>query len=172
MKTVIIAYPIKETAMQLRNVLESDGIHVSYVCATGASVLGIAADMRGGVIVCASILRDMGAGILADRLPSGFDVVALCKSGSENYMGNLISLPLPLDRSEFLRTVEVLLTSETSLTNRDRDDYDCISNAKAILMSTDNMSEMQAHKYLQRESMRRGKKINELAKEIISNFEQ
>lgn len=172
MKTVIIAYPIKETAMQLRNVLESDGIHVSYVCATGASVLAIAADMKGGVIVCASILRDMGAGILADRLPSGFDVVALCKSGSENYMGNLISLPLPLDRSEFLRTVEVLMTSEASLTNRDRDDYDCISNAKTILMSTDNMSEMQAHKYLQRESMRRGKKINELAKEIISNFEQ
>lgn len=172
MKTVIIAYPIKETAMQLRNVLESDGIHVSYVCATGASVLAIAADMKGGVIVCASILRDMGAGILADRLPSGFDVVALCKSGSENYMGNLISLPLPLDRSEFLRTVEVLMTSKTSLTNRDRDDYDYISNAKAILMSTDNMSEMQAHKYLQRESMRRGKKINELAKEIISNFEQ
>lgn len=64
------------------------------------------------------------------------------------------------------------MTSEASLTNRDRDDYDCISNAKAILMSTDNMSEMQAHKYLQRESMRRGKKMNELAKEIISNFEQ
>ena len=44
MKEIIIAYPVKATALQLRSMLENEGFHVSYVCATGASVLSIAQD--------------------------------------------------------------------------------------------------------------------------------
>ena len=77
MKNIIVAYPNRNTALQLKSVLEQDGLYVSHICATGASALGIAADMRSGVIICASILRDMGAAVMAERLPSGFDVIAL-----------------------------------------------------------------------------------------------
>lgn len=170
MKSIIIAYPIKETAMQIRNVLEENGLYVSHICATGASVLNIACDMRGGVIVCASILRDMGANILAENLPADFDIVALSKGGKENYMGNLISLPLPLNRDEFVKTVSVLVSSDSSFTRRKSDDAKLISDAKLILMELNNMTEMQAHKYLQKESMRNGKKMAEIAKELISQF--
>ena len=86
MKSIIVAYPVKQTALQIKNVLESEGLYVSHICGTGASVLNIAADMRGGVIVCASILRDMGAGTIAERLPAGFDIVALSKSGRQSYI--------------------------------------------------------------------------------------
>lgn len=170
MKSIIIAYPIKNTALQIKSVLEDEGLYVSHICATGASVLNIAGDMRGGVIVCASILRDMGAGVLAERLPAGFDIVALSKGGRQSYMGNFISLPLPLDRDEFVSTVAVLMSSESSFTNRKKEDCDYISNAKNILMSVNDMSEMQAHKYLQKESMKSGKKIADVAKEIIKQF--
>ena len=154
MKSIIVAYPVKQTALQIKNVLESEGLYVSHICATGASVLNIAADMRGGVIVCASILRDMGAGTIAERLPAGFDIVALSKSGRQSYMGNFISLPLPLDRDEFVSVVSVLVSSKSSFTNRKKDDADYISNAKAVLMEVNSMTEMQAHKYLQRECKR------------------
>ena len=69
MKDIIIAYPVKETAMQLRSLLEKEGFHVSHVCARGSSVLGIAQNLNEGIIVCASILSDMGAGVLAENLP-------------------------------------------------------------------------------------------------------
>lgn len=170
MKSIIIAYPIKDTALQIKSVLESEGFYVSHICATGASVLNITDDMRGGVIVCASILRDMGAAALAERLPAGFDIVALSKGGKQTYMGNFISLPLPLDRNEFVSTIAVLMSSESSFTNRKKDESDYISNAKSILMSVDGMSEMQAHKYLQKESMKSGKKITDVAKDIIEQF--
>ncbi|MFR5874913.1 MAG: ANTAR domain-containing response regulator [Eubacterium sp.] len=170
MKSIIIAYPIKNTALQIKSVLESEGFYVSHICATGASVLNIAGDMRSGVIVCSSILRDMGAGVLAERLPAGFDIVALSKGGIQSYMGNLISLPFPLDRDEFVNTVAVLVSSESSFTNRKKDDNEYISDAKSILMSVNGMSEMMAHKYLQKESMRSGKKIADVAKEIIKQF--
>ena len=144
MKNIIVAYPNRNTALQLKSVLEQDGLYVSHICATGASALGIAADMRSGVIICASILRDMGAAVMAERLPSGFD---------------------------FLRTVEILVTTESSFTDRNLNDSEYISNAKAILMNINSMTEMQAHKFLQNESMKSGMKMVDVAKDIITRFE-
>lgn len=171
MKSVIIAYPIKETAIQIRNVLESEGMHVSHICATGASVLSIASDMRGGVIVCANILRDISAGELADRLSAGFDIVSLTNGGRESYMGNFVSLPLPLDREDFVLTVRSLASTDSSFTLRDVDESILISNAKRKLMAHRGMTETQAHKRLQELSMRESKKIADIAKDIIEQYD-
>lgn len=170
MKDIIIAYPVKETAMQLRSLLENEGFHVSHVCARGSSVLSIAQNLNEGVVVCASILSDMGAGVLAENLPFGFDIVALSKNGIPEYMGNLVSLPLPVNKAEFLQTVAVLVSTRSSFTKRNADDSEIISKAKLILMKTSDMGEIAAHKYLQQESMKKGKKITEIAKEIINDF--
>lgn len=170
MKSVIIAYPNKTTAMQIKNILEDNGIYVSHICATAASVLNIADNMHSGVIICASILRDMPANALAERLSNDFDVVAISKSGRENYMGNLISLPIPLDRDEFVKIVEVLVSSKSSFTKREKADSEYISNAKTILMNANDMTEMQAHKYLQKLSMSSGRKIADVARDIIKHF--
>lgn len=171
MKSIIVAYPKKNSAMHLRNVLENDGLYVSHICATGASVLGIAADLRSGVIITAAVLSDMSAAAMAERLPSGFDVIALSPNGSEDYMGNLITLPLPLDREDFLKTTHTLVATETSFTNRDGDDRQIISKAKTIIMNTRHMTEMQAHKYLQSQSMKSSKKMADIAKEILERFD-
>ncbi len=170
MKDIIIAYTVKDIAMQLRSLLESEGFHVSYVCAKGSSVLTLAQDMNEGVVICSSILSDMGAGVLAESLPYGFDVIALSKNGKEEYMGNLINLPLPINKNEFLQTVSVLVSARSSFTQRKKADSDIILNAKLILMNENNISESKAHQYLQKESMKTGKKMIEIAEEIINDF--
>ena len=164
MREILVAYPSKDTALKLRSLLEGEGYDVPYVCATGASVLSIAQDMSEGVIVCAEGLRDMTAGNIAEHLPPGFDIV------TDSFMSNLIYLPLPVDRQEFLNTVGVLVNSVSSFTKRSVSDEDVISKAKLILKETNGFSELQAHKYLQRESMKMGKKIAVLAQEIINDF--
>ncbi|MGN0521213.1 MAG: ANTAR domain-containing response regulator [Eubacterium sp.] len=170
MKSIIIAYPVRDVALQLRSLLERDGLYVSHICALGSSVLSIAQDLREGVVICASQLSDMSAGIVAENLPPYFDVVALSKNGRESYMGNLINLALPLNRDEFLHTVEVLAYSKSAFTMRKDDEQELISNAKLILMNRQNISETQAHKYLQNESMHTGKKLVDVAKKIINEF--
>lgn len=170
MRDIIIAYPSKEVALKLRMLLEGEGMRVPFVCALGASVLTIAQDMREGVIVCAELLSDMSAAKVAENLPPDFDVVALSKNGTESYMGNLIYLPLPINRAEFVDTVCVLANSTSAFTRRDGSDAEDISNAKLIIMNRMNMTETQAHKYLQQESMKSGKKLAQLAKEIINDF--
>ena len=98
------------------------------------------------------------------------NVVALSKNGKTEYMGNLITLTLPLDRQEFLQTVAVLVSSKSSFTRRKEADEDLISNAKLVLMNTQDMTELQAHRFLQKESMRTGLKITDLAQKIINDF--
>ncbi len=132
---------------------------VTYVCATGASVLSIAQEVSEGVIVCAESLRNMTAGNIAEHLPPGFDIVALTRGDTDSFMSNLVYLPLPVDRQEFLSTVSVLVNSVSSFTRRKDGENEVIAKAKLILREVNGFSEMQAHKYLQRESMKMGKKI-------------
>ncbi len=170
MRDIIIAYPVKDIALKLRAMLESEGFYVSHICALGSSVLSIAQGLNEGIIICASVLSDMSAGSLAERLPAGFDVVALCRNGSEDYIGNLVNLPLPLHKDDFLQTISLLSSTRSSFSKRSKTDGEAIYNAKVILMKTKSITECQAHKYLQNESMKTGKKIVELAKEIIKNY--
>lgn len=170
MKDILIAYPNKEVALHFRAFLEQEGFHVSHVCALGSSILGIASEKNEGVIVCASLLQDMSAGALAEHLPPNFDVISLSKNGKEEYMGNLITLAMPLDRQEFLQTVAVLVASKSSFTRRREDDAEYIADAKLVLMNTQGLTELQAHRFLQKESMRTGLKIADIAKKVIGEF--
>lgn len=170
MKDIIVAYPKKDIALKMRSFLVSEGFNVSHVCALGSSVLSIAGDLCEGVVVCAAVLSDMSASNLAQQLPVGFDVISISKNGKEDYTGNLINMPMPLHRDDFLQTVSVLVSTRSSFNRYDRNDSELLSTAKLILMNSKDITESQAHKYLQKESMRTGKKILDLAKEIINEF--
>lgn len=170
MKDIIVVYPVKETALSLRRLLEKNGFHVSHICALGASALEISHEKLRGVIVCPFLMRDMTSAQLADQVPQGFDIIALSKNGSEQYMGNMITLPVPMDRTDFLNAVQMLAGSKSGFTRRSGRDGEYISKAKQALMSVYSMSETQAHKYLQNESMKSGKKIADAAMDILDRF--
>lgn len=170
LKDIIVVYPVKETALSIRSMLEKSGFHVSHICALGASALRIAQEKLSGIIVCPFLMKDMTSAQLAEQVPQGFDIIALSKNGSEQYMGNMITLPVPMDRSDFLSTVQMLANSKSSFTRRSGDDGEYISKAKQALMSVYGLSEMQAHKYLQKESMKSGKKLAATAMDILDRL--
>ena len=116
MKDIIVVYPVKETAMAIRALIEKGGYHVSHICALGSTALEISQEKSRGVIVCPFLMRDMSSAELAEALPVDFDVVALSKNGREQYMGNMITLPLPINSNEFLQTVGLLAASKSSFT--------------------------------------------------------
>mgnify|MGYP000487836780 CR=1 FL=1 len=170
MKDIIVVYPKKETALSLRSLIEKSGFHVTHICALGSSALEIAHEKQSGIIVCPFLMRDITAAELAEQVPPGFDIIALSKNGSEQYMGNLITLPVPMDREDFLNTVHMLASSKSSFTRRTGEDGEYISKAKEALMHIKGMSETQAHKYLQQQSMKSGKKIAAAAMDILDSL--
>lgn len=170
MKDIIVVYPSRETAMTLRTLIEKNGYHVSHICAQGATALEIAQEKRNGVIICPFVMRDMSSAELAEALPVDFDVIALSKNGSEQYMGNMLTLAMPLDANEFVQTIGLLASSGAGFTKRSENENDYISKAKQALMSLHGMSEMQAHKYLQKISMNSGKKLLQTAMDILDKL--
>ena len=170
MKDIIVVYPKKETALSLRSLIEKSGFHVTHICALGSSALEIAHEKQSGIIVCPFLMRDITAAELAEQVPPGFDIIALSKNGSEQYMGNLITLPVPMDREDFLNTVHMLASSKSSFTRRTGEDGEYISKAKEALMHIKGMSETQAHKYLQQQSMKSGKKIAAAAMDRLDSL--
>ncbi|MDE5671673.1 MAG: response regulator [Eubacterium sp.] len=170
MKDIIVVYPSRNTGMKLRTLIEKAGYHVSHICAHGATALEIAQGKRSGVIVCPFVMSDMSSAELAEALPDGFDVVALSKNGSEQYMGNMLTLAMPLDLSEFLQTIGILASSQSGFTKRSESENDYISKAKEALMSVRGMSELQAHKYLQKVSMNSGKRLLQTAMDILDKL--
>lgn len=170
MKDIIVVYPKKETAVSLRTMIEKNGFRVTHICALGSSALEIAHEKQNGIIICPFLMRDITAAELAEQVPRGFDIIALSQNGSEQYMGNLITLPVPIDRNDFLNTVHILASSKSSFTRRTGDDGEYISKAKEALMHYRGMSETQAHKYLQQQSMRSGKKLAAAAIDVLDSL--
>lgn len=171
LKDIIVVYPERETALSIRSLIQKNGFHVSHICSHGSTALELAGLLDGqGIIICPFFMSDMNAVDLAQKLPFGFDVVALSKNGAQQYAGNLISLPVPIDTAEFLQTLSVLYSSKAGITHGSKNGGDCIAAAKQALMTANGFSEMQAHKFLQKESMKSGKPISLLAAEILESF--
>jgi len=170
MKDIVVVYPVKSTAMAIAALIEKSGFHVSHICALGSSVLELSQQKKSGVIVCPFVMKDMSAADLSESLPVDFDVISLSKNGSEQYMGNMITLPLPIEKEAFIQTVSVLASSRGGFTKRSADEGDCIAKAKDVLMAVKGMNEGQAHKFLQNESMKTGKKISVVAMNILDEF--
>ena len=52
MNEIIVAFPKKEIAINIRNILVRGGIDVYGVCTTGAQVLHMADTLDEGIIIC------------------------------------------------------------------------------------------------------------------------
>ncbi len=171
MKDIIVVHHTKHTALSICSLISKGGLFVSDICALGATALSIAHNKLQCVIICPFIMNDMTAPDLAACLPHGVDVVALSNNGSLQYMDNLITLPIPIDPDQFLQTVRVLAQStQTNFTKRSSNDEEYIQKAKECLMSSMNMSESAAHKYLQEMSMKTRTSMVNTAKKIISGL--
>lgn len=170
MKKIIVVHPVKETAMAIKALIEKGGFYVSHICALASSALEISQSLDNGVIVCPFVMKDMSASDMALRLPHDFDVIALSKSGSEQYMGNMITMPIPVNVDDFLKTIGILCQSASGFTKRSKTQEEYISKAKGVLMTVKNMTEPQAHKFLQSESMKTRKNIVQIAMNILDEF--
>lgn len=170
---VIIAYPSEKLALQLKRTLTACGFSVLAVYAKGSSVLNNADLFGEGVVVCPSILPDMPANHLADTLPPSFDVVALSAAADACRLGgNLTVLALPLNKNEFLSFMTSLCAQSACYApsrrkTREPEEKELLEKAKQLFMRTKNMSESQAHRYLQRSAMNRGIKITEFARRVL-----
>ena len=175
---MIIVFPKKEVGVNIRNILNRNGLDAAGVCTTGAQALQCADTMDEGIVICGYRLADMVYSELREYLPQGFELLLIASPA--NCRGREtegpVCLAMPFQAGELVQTVRMM---DASIMRRKREarkekkvrtkeETTLIEEAKAVLMARNRLSEEEAHRYLQKRSMENGTGLFETAQMILS----
>ena len=166
MTGVIVAFPKAEDAKNIRNVLNRNGFNVILACTTGAQALQQMDNLEEGIIVCGYKMTDMIYSQLRDYMPKGFEMLLVASQNlwSECSDSNLVCLSMPIKVHELVNTLQMMVQTQERRKKkakqkgrvRTSEEQALITDAKHLLMERNNMSEEDAHHYIQKCSMDSG----------------
>ena len=98
MSHIIVVFPKRDNAVNIRNVLVRAGMEVSAVCLTGAKVLQYVDNWSDGIVVCGYRLQDMQYTELREALPFSFDMLLVAPPSKwmDELPEGVVGLPLPI----------------------------------------------------------------------------
>lgn len=150
------------------------------VCTTGAQALQSANELDGGLVICGYRFVDMTYRELYEYLPPGFEMLLVAPPAKcgERDVKDLVCLETPLKVNELLQTVEMMeytisrrrRKSKKRPKERSEEEAALLDAAKTILMDRNDLTEEEAHRYIQKRSMDNGTGLMETAQMIISLF--
>jgi len=176
---IIVAFPKMENAKNIKSILVKNGFRVNAVCTSGAQVLQHADMLEEGIIVCAGRLQDMMYIQLREYLSPHFQMLVVASAGlwEAEKSENVVSLTMPLKVHELVGTLEMMANSlmrrrrkKGRPAGRSEEEKQMIQKAKEVLMARNNMTEEEAHRYMQKSSMDSATNLAETAQMILSIF--
>ena len=177
MANIVIAFPKMEDAIGIKNLLVRNGYPVTAVCTSGANVLSTIDDYNDGIVVCGYKMKDMLFSELRANMPGDFEMILLASAGkiSDADCEGVVPVLMPLKAADFVNTVAMLSMNiarkkkKRKYIPKTRSDEDRreIDRAKKILMEKNNMTEQEAHRYIQKISMDSGTGMAETAQMVI-----
>ena len=84
---MIIVFPKKEVGVNIRNILNRNGLDAAGVCTTGAQALQCADTMDEGIVICGYRMKDMMYSELRECLPDTFEMLLI--SSTEKWSDGL-----------------------------------------------------------------------------------
>lgn len=177
MTGIIVALPNRDNAANIRNLLVKNGLEVAGVCTSGASVLHSAGTLDDGLVICGYRLQDMMYSELREYLDPAIQLllVASPDKWSDGEAAGVVGLSLPLKAYDLINTVHMMLQAQEAKRRQKKQrrgrspaEQRLIDEAKALLMERNNMTEGEAHKYLQKSSMDSGTGLVETAQMVLS----
>lgn len=178
MVNVIVAFPKIENGKSIKNILVKSGFQVGSVCVTGAQVLQNTNMLGDGIVVCGYRLQDMIYTELHEYLPQHFQMLMVATPNlcEEREIADIVCLSMPLKVHELVDTMEMMAyTMERQRKKRkaapkvrSEEEKQMIQKAKELLMVRNNMTEEEAHRYMQKTSMDSATSLTETAQMIMS----
>ena len=181
MINIIVVLPKLEDAKGVRGILTKNGFPVTAVCTTGSQALSQLDDLNDGIIICGYKMTDMIYSELHDCLPKGFDMLLMVSRNVMNdCMDNdIICLSMPLKVHDLINTVDMMSQAilrrrrKAKLTpkTRNAEETALIKEAKELLMNRNNMTEEEAHRYIQKCSMDSSTNMVETARMVLATMQ-
>ena len=168
MTRIIVAFPKVENGKNIKNVLVRNGYQVVCVCTNGAQVIQEANGLQDGLVLCTYKLSDMIYQELAECLPPGFEMIVISTKDqwNENGTPGIVGLSVPLKIVSY-NLERKRRKRRNAPRKRTKEEQELVDRAKAILMERNQMTEEEAHRYLQKTSMDNGTSFTETAQMIL-----
>ena len=178
MTGIIVALPKIEDAKNMKNLLVRSGYSVEAICTSGLQVLSAVDQLNDGIVICGYKLTDMLYFELHENLPKEFEMLLMA---SQHLLvdcqdNDIICLAMPFQMRDLVNTVEMLSNSITykrkkrkaQPRQRNPEEIALIKEAKLLLMDRNNMTEEEAHRYIQKASMDNSTSMVETAQMVLT----
>lgn len=172
---VFVAFGSEKASDKVVAMLKSGGIYPNFITHTGSDLLAKLNHYDDGIIVCGTKFRDTVLFDLVDLIPEYFHIITIGTIGFLDDLPNnrVFKLSTPLNRTDLIYSVSMLINLDNHgalIHNRFRTENEeiIIQQAKAVLIHKYNMTEEQAHRYMQTKSMNTGEKMVNIARLILN----
>ena len=176
MQTVIVAFEGAANSGKIRELLESEGEFSCLVCRSAAEVKRAVHKQHRSLIVCGFKLADETCEELFYDLPAGCFMLMVAPQAKLELSESegIFKLQAPARRGELLASVRMLAQFQRYVPRemgprRGEEEQKLIAQAKAALMDRHGMTEEQAHRFLQKQSMDNGAKLADTARLVLSD---
>ncbi|MDD3745210.1 MAG: ANTAR domain-containing protein [Anaerostipes sp.] len=173
---IFVLFPKQENGRAIRNILIKSGFNVTAVCVTGSQAIQRVEDLNTGLVICGYKFSDMLYDELRDYLPSGVKMLLMASQMylDECYMDNVVCMPMPVKAHDLIENVGELVDEITFAQKKEknkpkqrtREEVELLEEVKKLLMSNNQISEDEAHTYIQQRSMNSGVGLIEMARMI------
>ena len=147
-----------------------------FHCNTGAKAITLADSLGEGVIISGFRMPDMPYTDILDYVEGRFEMLLVASRQKllEDERG-VAMVEMPIKVRDFLNSVEMMQNNiyakfsrkKKSPPKRTKEEQSIVDEAKAVLMEKNNMSENEAHRYVQKSAMDSGRTMVETAESIL-----
>jgi response regulator NasT len=176
--SIIVVFPKIEDGRNIKSLLVRNGFSVVAVCTSGAQVLNYTDSLSGGIIVCGYKFADMIYSNLHECLPPNFEMLLVASQHilSECSNQDIVCISMPIKANDLVNTVEMMVQTmarkrrkeKLKPKERNEEEKELIKRAKLLLMERNNLSEEEAHRYIQKCSMDSATNMVETAQMVLS----
>ncbi len=177
MDTVIVAFENPALCQSFGELLESTGTANCLTCHSGDQVRRLLSKQMVYCVVCGPRLSDGPAEWLYEDLPPACSLLLVGPQHILDCCGSaeVFKLPTPIRKEEALATVRLLLQFGRRMEKfvrprRSAPEEELVNRAKKLLMERGGMKEGEAHRALQKQSMDRGARLSQTARQVIAEL--
>lgn len=176
MHRAIVAFERPSDCERLREILESAGDFSCLVCHSGAQVRRAIHKLHPGLVVCGFKLMDESCEAIYCDLPRRCAMLMVATPGQLEFCGEpgIFKLPTPVRRSELLASARLLaqlsVAAHSHTPERTQEEQELVKRAKEVLMEHSGMTEEQAHRFLQKQSMDNGIRLADTARQVLKEI--
>ena len=169
---LIIAFSSDKICNNIISILTKNGINYDYVCKSGATLRKCCSYYENGIILCGTTFIDESIHNIIEDFYESFIFILLGSIDKINIYNDekVYKLCTPIKSEDIISAIDIAYYKNTE--NIKLKNYKIIEQAKSLLIKNYNLSEENAHKYIQKKSMNSGKKNIDIAKLILKKYEK